>query len=872
MLAAAAGPAPLPGSVQTVWAPPGTAEAWMAGHLDRLQSRSRRPVLVVGGAAADAGATRPPEGVERWTVAELAGWLVDLAGDRRADGGGRDRRADGGGGVVHPTLAALRLQEQAREMVDELLCADESEPRRRAVTLAVAAGMELGELDLLALQLLHRPWADSGPDPAGGGLLVDVSPLVTALEELVACASWCDDPDDRLLRHLQGPLAEAAVQLRAGGHNPIAAVQLLAGLPSFACTGGRRQRWGGRAQELRLACRQAQRRREGLLQAARHRATAAVSEALGDAARRAEARRRQDGALTVADALVLGRSALARDPVRRLVAEAFGAVMVIGAGVPAGAEMPGAAAPARAGLTGVVGVDPDELPGAASALLAGLLAELAEVVGDVTLVADPDVWPAGWRRPGDRWLHEEHRSAPGLVALRQALAEAADAPQVCDVLEAAGLLEAAGATPADGPPGRGGRPSLVARRPLPVLPGAVQLRFDGMGGTPVVPASGGGRTPAVTVLLGAATELGPGALVRRSAAAVAGAVQAAVGDGWPVQAAERTRPARWSDVAVVAPTVAGVLHLHEALAAAEIPVRLEGRALWQSPEVRDLLVVVRAADDPADAVAVVAALRTPGLGCGDDDLLRWHQIGGSWDPTAAPPPGAADEPVARGLHVLGELHRLRWWSEPAAVVEAAVTATQALALAEAEPEPEEARRRVRFAALAARRFEEVGGVGTDLLLRWAELCAADGSPALHLADGSAGAADTVRLSTVHDGVGRPAPVVVLGGLEQEDPVPSGPVAAGAGVEAGDFGPSEPEPVASRQRSLRLALQAAGLARDHLVVALHRREPHDGGEAGAAQHLAQVMDAVPNLWRRLGRQRVMSRPLAETAAEPRGKRP
>ena len=57
-------------------------------------------------------------------------------------------------------------------------------------------------------------------------------------------------------------------------------------------------------------------------------------------------------------------------------------------------------------------------------------------------------------------------------------------------------------------------------------------------------------------------------------------------------------------------------------------------------EVADLLNALRAVADPADDLAVVAALRSSLYACGDDDLVRWRQAGGRWDYTRPAPPGA----------------------------------------------------------------------------------------------------------------------------------------------------------------------------------------------------------------------------------------
>ncbi len=56
----------------------------------------------------------------------------------------------------------------------------------------------------------------------------------------------------------------------------------------------------------------------------------------------------------------------------------------------------------------------------------------------------------------------------------------------------------------------------------------------------------------------------------------------------------------------------------DALDAAGIPfLTLAGRGFYQRPEIRDLVVVMRVAADPSDDVALVGALRSPGLGLSD---------------------------------------------------------------------------------------------------------------------------------------------------------------------------------------------------------------------------------------------------------------
>jgi ATP-dependent helicase/nuclease subunit A len=62
------------------------------------------------------------------------------------------------------------------------------------------------------------------------------------------------------------------------------------------------------------------------------------------------------------------------------------------------------------------------------------------------------------------------------------------------------------------------------------------------------------------------------------------------------------RPARWADIAVLIPARSALPALEDALEDAGVPYRLEGAALlWGAEEVRDVLAVLRATDDPADA-------------------------------------------------------------------------------------------------------------------------------------------------------------------------------------------------------------------------------------------------------------------------------
>ena len=126
---------------------------------------------------------------------------------------------------------------------------------------------------------------------------------------------------------------------------------------------------------------------------------------------------------------------------------------------------------------------------------------------------------------------------------------------------------------------------------------------------------------------------------------MAAAIRQAIAEGWSVCDAKTGawRPARWSDVAVLLPARTSLRALERALERDGVPYRAETSSLvYGTGEIRDLLMVARAVEDPTDSLAVVAALRTAAFGCGDDDLYVWRQThGGRWDhqgpvPAAAP--------------------------------------------------------------------------------------------------------------------------------------------------------------------------------------------------------------------------------------------
>ena len=127
---------------------------------------------------------------------------------------------------------------------------------------------------------------------------------------------------------------------------------------------------------------------------------------------------------------------------------------------------------------------------------------------------------------------------------------------------------------------------------------------------------------------------------------------------------ETYRPVRYSDVCILMPRRTGLAALERGLEAADIPFRLESASLvFETQEIRDLLNCLKAIDDPADQVAIVAALRSPAFACSDVDLLRHRAKGGGFDylSDASPDRGNPDRgnPDQGDAVVLGAFQALR---------------------------------------------------------------------------------------------------------------------------------------------------------------------------------------------------------------------
>ncbi len=327
------------------------------------------------------------------------------------------------------------------------------------------------------------------------------------------------------------------------------------------------------------------------------------------------------------------------------------------------------------------------------------------------------------------------------------------------------------------------------------------------------------------------------------AAEVAAAVRTALDEGWSVAERDRWRPCRPGDICILIPARTSLPFLQDALDEVGVAQRAEASSLvYSTRPVRDLLMLARAADDPSDSARVVAALRSPLLGCGDDDLARHRRAGGSWNYLSEPGDGRLD-PVSDGLAYLRTLHEDRLWLTPSELLGRIVRDRRALELGFAERRPRDVWRRLRFVVDQARAFSDGGG-GTTLraYLAWVAQQTAEGARVAEAVLPETDD-DAVRILTVHAAKGLEFPITIVSGgstLQRGRPLsaqvaflPDGRVGykLGSAVTTEAYAAWAPiDEQMSYEERIRLLYVACTRARDHLVVSVARTDRAGGSAA------------------------------------------
>ncbi|MBO0709607.1 MAG: UvrD-helicase domain-containing protein, partial [Candidatus Dormibacteraeota bacterium] len=152
-----------------------------------------------------------------------------------------------------------------------------------------------------------------------------------------------------------------------------------------------------------------------------------------------------------------------------------------------------------------------------------------------------------------------------------------------------------------------------------------------------------------------------GELREEEARTIAALLATAHGEGWEIRDRRRAddwRRCSWGDMAILFPARTGIELYEQALAEAGIPYRHEGsRDFFEREEVRDLVWLLSAVDDPTDRLSLVGALRSSAFAVSDEDLVL-HVAGGGALSYRAPPAGAGSH-VDEALAELRDLNDLR---------------------------------------------------------------------------------------------------------------------------------------------------------------------------------------------------------------------
>ena len=263
---------------------------------------------------------------------------------------------------------------------------------------------------------------------------------------------------------------------------------------------------------------------------------------------------------------------------------------------------------------------------------------------------------------------------------------------------------------------------------------------------------------------------------KEEARVIAGLLHAAHEQQWEIRDRrdeDRWRACRWGDMAILMPARTGIEHYEQALAAAGIPYRHEGsRDFFQRDEVRDLIWVLSAADDPTDRIALVGALRSGAFAISDEELVIHAAETGALSYRS--PAEGSRESVNAAMAELRDLHRLRRSVSLAELVRRVVERTRLVELALTRPDGEQGAANLLAIVDEARLFAAAGGGGLRPFIR-------------HLRDSMEAEAieieatvaeetdDVVRIMTTHGAKGLEYPIVALANLGSQRHTPREPV-------------------------------------------------------------------------------------------------
>ena len=640
------------------------------------------------------------------------------------------------------TAEALAVERLWQRCAEVLFGPDRDEVTGRAADDIIAAGIGTRAFREL-VAALHRDWdrlprhplwtGDRLPDP-------DITPLLSAVAGITAWREQCTDEDDKLLTRI-GLVEQWGIDLAEAVADPDAHgdwIELL-GKPPKAGRVGSTKNWGGDAgtvAAVRSEFAQLDAIGKEVLAGYWTARIQVVLDAVVPQVRAAAAERRRRGTLQFHDQLVLARELLSDAAVRRRVRAQYQRILV---------DEFQDTDPIQLELAMLLTVDPEDPSGRPED-------------GRLFTVGDPKQSIYRFRR-ADISTYLGAQRTPG-VEVRRLVTNFRSDPAVLDwVNRVFGrvLVETEHVqpeyVPLQAPPGRGDHHD--ARGPAPfVFRTDESLPEPPAGVHPLMPAEP--RESEIRHWC--------------EAADVARVIATAVAEGWTHEHRDGgCRPIRYGDIAVLLPTRASLPRIEACLDAAGIEYRAEASSIvYGTPEIRDLLLTVRAAATTADSAAAVGALRSPLFACGDDDLLRWRAAGGAWAPGSPAPRGLADSPVATGLAYLAELSRGS--RRPGEMLEKVVRDRMVFETVAESPRRRDLWRRIRFVVEHAWAWEESATDPARADLRdyvdWAFTLTADDARVPEAVIPELGL-DAVRITTMHASKGLEYPMVVIAGMSHD---------------------------------------------------------------------------------------------------------
>ena len=615
--------------------------------------------------------------------------------------------------VADEIESVVRFVDRWRAFIDEWESDARWQPAFRRFFHIGGSEQQLAELARTFNDHWDRLPADELVDPPEL-VRVDISGILGPLNDALQLADRCTSTEDLLLRHLTHVVAPFRDVLLAAVDDD-ERLRVLAPDAKLTTTRGKPQLWEGAKPAVLEHLSAAQAERERVFGVARDQVVGALKERVSAFVVHAADRRRRRGLLEFHDLLVLARDLLRDHPeVRRALHQSSRALL----------------------LDEFQDTDPLQLDLARSIALGENPDGSVEVPpGRLFFVGDPKQSIYRFRR-ADLSIYLETRAtfAAGLCEL------SANFRTVPGIIEWVNRVFSRLMDQADGQ--------------APYLPLA-----------PVRAPLTDGRPP--VIVAGGALEETAGEVRRLSAEDLAAVLRRMVDEAWAVlePGTDVERPVRFDDICVLVPSRLAVPALEEAFGRAGLPYRLLTSSLiWAAQEVREVVSILRAVDDPGDEVHLVAALRSPMFACSDSDLFEWRTSGGRWsylftDHPSLPP----DHPVAEALSTLARLHHDRWWLGPDGLVDRLLTDHGVLELAALAGRRRDRWRRLRFLADQAQAFVESQRGDLTSFLRWVELQSSDtvrvSSPVLPEDDDPA-----VRVMTIHGSKGLEFPVVALFGL------------------------------------------------------------------------------------------------------------